>query len=161
MNTRGLRKDTPGQPCKLHDIAPDYAIDVSRPASRRVRIVFASWVGAILLVVVPWGAFQNHPHWDQVLWVPFVSGPLRVRDIVANVVFYVPFGVLYVRRFRTGVRHAVLAAAVLSILTELTQVYSHGRFPSSTDIVCNTVGACCGAVWAASRAADDRTKPRA
>lgn len=137
--------------------SPDYAIDVHGPPSRRVQIAFAVWVGVILLIVVPWGSFQDHPHWDEVSWVPFLSGPLRIRDIVANVLFYVPFGFLYVRRFRTGVRHAVLAAVVLSLLTELTQVYSHGRFPSSTDIVCNTVGACCGAMWAASRDHDDQT----
>jgi glycopeptide antibiotics resistance protein len=129
---------------------------VNGPPSRRIRIAFAVWVGVILLIVMPWGSFQNHAHWDQVLWLPFLSGPIRIRDIIANVFFYVPFGVLYIRRFRTGVRRAVLAAVVLSLVTELTQVYSHGRFPSTTDIVCNTIGACCGAMWASSRARGDR-----
>lgn len=134
-----------------------YAIAVTTPPSRRVRIAFALWVGVILLVVTPWAGFRDHSHWERVQWVPFVTPPIRIRDIVANTLFYVPFGFLYVRRFRSRAWRAVLAALVLSLLTELAQVYSHGRFPSSTDIVSNTLGACCGAVWAVSRASRDRT----
>lgn len=111
-------------------------------------------MGFTLFVVVPWYAVKDHSHWDRVQWVPFVTPPIRLRDLVANTLFYVPFGILYVRAARhPRVWKAVCAGLALSLATELTQVYSHGRFPSTTDLICNTVGAACGAVWAVSRAA--------
>jgi VanZ family protein len=106
-----------------------------------------------LFVVVPWYAVQTHAHWDRVQWMPFVS-PVRTRDVVANVLFYVPLGLLCMRAAtQPRVSKAVGLGFALSLLTEITQVFSHGRFPSTTDLICNTVGAALGAAWAASRAA--------
>jgi VanZ family protein len=38
-----------------------------------------------------------------------------------------------------------------SVATEATQLLSHGRFPSTTDVTCNVAGAWGGAVWAHTR----------
>jgi glycopeptide antibiotics resistance protein len=127
---------------------------VHRLPSRRAKIAFALWVAVILFVVTPWYGIRDHSHWARVQWIPFVSPPIRVSDIVLNTLFYMPFGFMYVRRSASRrIWKAVAAAAVLSALTEVSQVYSHGRFPSTTDLVCNTVGAYLGAIWAGSRRA--------
>lgn len=124
------------------------------PPSRRAKIAFGLWVAVILFVVTPWYGIRDHSHWARVQWIPFVSPPIRLSDIVLNTLFYMPFGFMYVRRSASRrIWKAVAAAAVLSALTEVTQVYSHGRFPSTTDLVCNTVGAYLGAIWAGSRRA--------
>lgn len=37
-------------------------------------------------------------------------------------------------------------AFVMSLLGEWSQVYSHSRFPSATDVVCNVIGAVAAAL---------------
>ena len=111
-------------------------------------------MGLILFVVTPWYGLRDHSHWAAVRWIPFVSPPIRLRDILPNIVFYVPFGYLFVRGTgRSVIWKAVVGAFLLSAATEFSQVYSHGRFPSTTDLVCNTAGAWLGAWWAGSRRA--------
>jgi glycopeptide antibiotics resistance protein len=119
---------------------------------RSYTLRFGFWIALILLIVVPWTMFVGHIEGHRVSWVPF-SPPLRIRDIVANVLLYVPFGYLCVRR-RTpgGVVDAALWALLLSVATEGTQLFSHGRFPSATDVVCNTFGSFVGALMAARMA---------
>lgn len=107
---------------------------------------------AIAAVVVPWTSFQDHSHWINVRWIPFVSGPARtltafekirsIAEMVANVILYVPFGFAAYRHF--GGWRAVMLAVGLSTFTEWTQLYSHARIPSTTDIVCNLAGAWIG-----------------
>jgi glycopeptide antibiotics resistance protein len=121
-------------------------------SSRWARVWFALWVGMILLVVVPWFTYQNHSHWAGVTWIPFLSPPFKPRDIVLNTLFYMPFGFFLLRGYQRRTRFdAAIAGLVLSALTELTQVYGHYRFPTTTDIVCNTLGAYLGAMWAQRR----------
>ncbi len=117
----------------------------------RSRRYLALWTVLILIVVVPWLTFKNHSHWQQVAWIPFFSPEVKVRDVVANVLFYVPWGYFAARQRRhpsAPVWGIVALAAALSIATEISQVYSHGRFPSATDVVCNVVGALIGAEYA-------------
>lgn len=112
------------------------------------------WTGLILLVVAPWRSFQDHSHWARVQWIPFVTPPVRARDIIGNVVLYVPFGYFLVRALpRSGIWPAVALAFTLSLATEFSQVYSHGRFPSTGDLICNVSGGWLGARWARRRAA--------
>ena len=119
--------------------------------------------GLILLVVLPWGSFQNHTHWSKVQWIPFVSPPIKMRDIAANLVLYAPWGYFAARAMRppsllrsfgeTGSIWIVVAlAAALSLATETSQLYSHSRFPSATDLTCNILGAFAGAMYERSRA---------
>ena len=112
----------------------------------------------VAAVVPPWTSFESdtHGHWFKVQWIPFVSRPtpaggfldeLRyVAEMAANVLLYVPFGAAAYRLF--GGRRTIVLAAVLSALTEYTQLYSHTRIPSTTDLVCNLAGAWMGARFA-------------
>jgi glycopeptide antibiotics resistance protein len=117
--------------------------------SYRTRLI--AWTILIGVCVVPWMDLQNHTHWSKVQWIPFVTPPVKVVDIVVNVVLYLPFGYWFVRwAGRRRSLLAVVSAASLSLATEWTQLYSHSRFPSLTDVTCNVIGAIVG-VWIAQQ----------
>jgi glycopeptide antibiotics resistance protein len=110
-------------------------------------------IALIVIAVFPWGDFQGHTHWSKVGWIPFVSKPLRLPDVVANIVLFAPFGAAF-GRLKRGPRALLLATvcgAALSLLGETAQLYSHTRFPSATDLVCNAAGAALGAVLVTHR----------
>jgi glycopeptide antibiotics resistance protein len=94
-----------------------------------------------LVIIVPWGDFQGHAHWDEVGWIPFVSWPVRNRDIVVNFLLCAPLGIASALYFRSRLLAAGLIAFVVSLFGEWLQVYSHSRFPSATDLLCNVAGA--------------------
>ena len=120
----------------------------------------------IAAVVAPWTSFESNTqgHWVKVRWIPFVSRPapaggvldeLRyVAEMAANVLLYVPFGAAASRLF--GGWRTLVLAAVLSALTEYTQLHSHTRIPSTTDLVCNLAGA-----WMGVRFARRQPRPAA
>lgn len=112
------------------------------------------WILLILVIVLPWLNYQDHTHWMRVGWVPFVPPPdLTVSDLAGNLILYAPFGLFYARlrgRDRLVLIEVLCLAAALSTATEATQLYSHGRFPSATDVVMNVTGAVLGA-WFATR----------
>jgi len=117
--------------------------------SYRTRLIL--WILLIAVCVIPWTDLQNHTHWSKVQWIPFVTPPVKVVDIVVNVLLYIPFGYWFLRwAGRKRSLLAVVAAAALSIATEWTQLYSHSRFPSLTDVTCNIVGTIVG-VWIAQQ----------
>ena len=115
----------------------------------RARGFLFVWTGIIMFLVLPWGSFQGHAHWDEIQWLPFISPPVLLRDSVLNTMLYIPLGYWYAKQrgqaslWRTGA-----FAVALSAGTEFTQIFSHGRFPSATDVTCNVLGAWCGAQWA-------------
>lgn len=90
----------------------------------------------------PWGDIVGHTHWSRVGWIPFLSWPVRPLDVAGNLLLCVPLGMVAARAFNRGV--VVVAGAIalaLSLFVETMQLYSHGRFPSATDVVCNVTGA--------------------
>ena len=105
------------------------------------------WVAIILAIVVPWGDFQGHTHWAKVAWIPFVSPPVKLIDIVGNIALYLPFGYLARKAFGASVPTWAIGGMgmVLAIATEGTQLYSHWRFPSATDVTANLMGCLIGA----------------
>jgi glycopeptide antibiotics resistance protein len=108
---------------------------------------YVSLVLSIFLVgfiVVPWWNPQDHSHWTNIRWVPFVSPPVRPFDIAGNVLLYMPFGYVWRRATVGGTWPCLACAALLSILTESTQLFSHTRVPSAGDVVCNVLGALMG-----------------
>jgi glycopeptide antibiotics resistance protein len=121
------------------------------------RALLAFWTGLTLLAVIPWTDFQDHTHWSRVQWVPFITPPVRIIDVVGNILLYVPFGYWFIEASsrRDRLWRAAVCAAVLSVGTEWSQLYSHSRFPSFTDVTCNVLGAWSGAWcarWRARRA---------
>jgi len=113
----------------------------------KARALLLLAISLIALIVLPWGDFQDHTHWSKVGWIPFVSKPVRLRDIVANVLLFMPFGAAAALSARRAPLMAgALGGATLSLLSETAQLYSHTRFPSATDVIANTVGAAAAAL---------------
>jgi glycopeptide antibiotics resistance protein len=106
----------------------------------------------------PWGDLQNHTHWDKVEWIPFVSRPIHTFDILQNLALFAPFGLFVgLGMNASGTRKSVRAALltlVIGFAGEASQLYSHNRFPSATDLTCNVVGA----TLAAAGTTDDLVK---
>jgi len=122
---------------------------------RRTARLF--WAVTICLASIPFESFQTHTHWDKIGWIPFYSWPVRPLDVVANIALYVPLGYLATGRSRY-VRVAA-EAFLLSLTMEVIQDFSHSRFPSATDLVCNITGALLG-VALANRLTADRSFQR-
>lgn len=116
----------------------------------RARLGLGVWLAAIAAATVPWTDFVGHTHWQKVQWMPFVSPPVRLVDILVNFLLYVPlgYGVIRASTFRGRSWHAAAMAASLSLAIESSQLYSHSRFPSLQDVLCNVAGAWLGATWA-------------
>lgn len=108
-----------------------------------------------MFATMPWHDFQTHTHWPRVQLIPFVTPPVRLRDILVNIAMYWPLGFLFVRQsvHNRSWLGAAFFALGLSLLTEWTQLYSHSRFPSLTDTTCNIIGTILGARFAVRSAA--------
>src|SRR5262245_6008608 len=90
---------------------------VGEDVKYRARLIV--WTIFIGVCVVPWMDLQNHTHWSKVQWIPFVTPPVKVVDIVVNVALYVPFGYWFIRwAGRKRSLMAVVSAASLSLFTE-------------------------------------------
>lgn len=126
---------------------------------RRIAFIFGLLfcIGVILLITLPWQDLRDHVHPTRIRWIPFISPPIRRRDIIGNILLYLPLG--YFGRRVWGASRAAwpiaLGAAFLSAATETAQLYSHFRFPSTTDLICNVLGAACG-IWLARRSVHQR-----
>jgi glycopeptide antibiotics resistance protein len=66
---------------------------------------------------------------------------LNLSDIALNVLFYVPFGIVFAWR---GMGRTVLVAFAVSVVAEAMQFFSANRFPGPMDVVCNVAGAIVG-----------------
>ncbi|MGE3152110.1 MAG: VanZ family protein [Nitrospiraceae bacterium] len=117
------------------------------------------WCAALLIIIwvttVPGNVFVGHSHWFIVKWIPLQGFRLSfeyLTDLAGNILLFVPLGYsqlhLESRLGRSGIPGAVVLGVILSLSVELFQVYSHGRAPSVTDVLCNGVGACIGALAA-------------
>ena len=107
-------------------------------------------IGLIIYIVFPWRSYQEHAHWQRIQWLPFISPPVRLRDIIGNIVLYVPFGFFSAAstRRRDIWKWGMAYAVALGLATEFTQVFSHRRFPSMQDVLMNCLGAALGiAMW--------------
>ena len=96
----------------------------------------------IFVAIFPWRGFDPGGHWHRVGWIPFVSRPVRVIDVVANLLLFAPLGAsIALHAQRAALARTTSAAFVCSFVGEWAQVYSRYRFPSSGDLICNVVGA--------------------
>lgn len=122
----------------------------SRGRVHQARLAFGLWSVIIVAATVPWTSFVGHTHWQKVQWIPFVTPPVKMLDILGNVLLYLPFGYGFVRAFppRISPLRAAALAGTLSFAVEWSQLYSHSRFPSVQDVLCDVLGAWLGASWA-------------
>lgn len=140
----------------------------SRIEDGRARaVLWLAWTLVIVAVTtLPWRDATGHPHWDKVAWIPFRSGPVEAWELVANLLLFLPFGYLGWRwaarrrppsisgRGRRGrwlrLGFPLAAGGALSVAVEFAQVFIHGRFPSTGDVVMNVLGVGVGLVVAAA-----------
>ncbi len=115
---------------------------------------------AIYVTMVPF-SFVFNPHFiirrfGQIEWIPFMAkGRFAPRsDIVANIIFFMPFGILLaLRKILTEYRNLragewiriLLQGASLSAFVEFLQIFTYDRESSVTDILTNTTGTLLGA----------------
>jgi len=132
--------------------------------SRTPLLLLILYSGVLLYgTLIPF-SFTWHPGREQVNsrrraeWVPFTRpSPVRARDTALNLVMFIPFGVLLTLALNAG-RGRVLASVarsgllgfLLSLVIEATQYFIPARFPSSSDLVLNTLGAALGALVTAA-----------
>jgi VanZ family protein len=103
----------------------------------------AALLGYIVLVILllTWNPFLLAR--PETFAFSFHLGP---RDVIANVLLFLPVGFLY-RLGQGRPRSAVLLGAAISAGIETVQFFIPGRTPSVIDITMNTMGAGLGAVW--------------
>jgi hypothetical protein len=116
-------------------------------------VKYLAWTGLLaslaagFLADFPWGDWVGHSHWAKVAWIPYLQGPVRLSDILQNLLLFSPVGFFSSRVFhRRPERWAAILTFPVAFVGEWTQVYSHARFPSATDLLNNLCGA-----WAAAR----------
>jgi glycopeptide antibiotics resistance protein len=113
-------------------------------------ILWGTWNTVILgFTVLPFENFVGHAHWDKVRWIPFYDHSSVLFDMIANIIFFVPFGYLLKRALsgRSGRQTWILTfllAGGISTGIELYQIFCHNRILSTTDIVINLLGAIIG-----------------
>jgi glycopeptide antibiotics resistance protein len=84
--------------------------------------------------------------WSTPRLIPFQH--FNPRDIITNVILFIPLGVLIGawlgRRLRQGTWHAVLLFAAISASFETLQLFIPVRSPSIDDVIANTLGGALG-----------------
>lgn len=109
-------------------------------------VAIACSTAFILLAILPWRGFDPSGHWHRVGWIPFVSRPVRIIDVVGNLALFVPLGVsIALHAQRPVLARAATAAFACSLFGEWAQIYSRYRYPSTGDLVLNVLGAVIGA----------------
>ncbi len=118
----------------------------STPAAQLARAVLAYLILMIAIVTLAPFRFASAP-------VHGFSAHWNIRDLVLNVVLFVPVGfVLQLGRPRGSAAAwvpALLAGAATSAIIELAQLFSPLRYPSLADLATNATGAAVGAMLAA------------
>jgi glycopeptide antibiotics resistance protein len=118
--------------------------------------VWKWWVLVVIAVSAPWFGVVRHPQWTRVTWVPFTGGEDKPRDVAANFLLYVPFGLSlgFDRGARRGDAAAALGALALSLSVETAQLFFRLRDPSATDVLMAVCGSAAGSF--AAQAFDGR-----
>jgi glycopeptide antibiotics resistance protein len=102
----------------------------------------AGSIAFILFAIFPWRGFDPVGHWHRVGWIPFVSRPIGIVDIVGNLLLFVPLGAsIALHAQRSALRRTAAVAFACSLFGEWSQIYSRYRYPTTQDILLNVVGA--------------------
>ena len=104
------------------------------------------WVLVVLIISGPWFGFVRRPQWSRVNWIPFADPADKPKDLLQNVLLFVPFGWSYgsERRGRKALAGALVLALVISVIAESTQLFSVDRYPSATDVLMGLLGTALG-----------------
>ena len=112
--------------------------------------VWQWWMLVVIAVSGPWFGIVGEPQWHRVTWIPFHGVEDKPRDMVANLLMWVPFGLAFDGRRRglARVAAAVSASLVLSLAVEIPQLFYRLRDPSATDVFMAMCGSAAGSVAA-------------
>jgi glycopeptide antibiotics resistance protein len=110
-----------------------------------MRVVAVAWLVAWAAIGFPWRSITDTPSLERVRLVPFRDG--RALSQALNVAAFLPCGVIGVA-LGWSVGRATLAGAGISAATELAQLFSTRRYPSTTDLILNSFGSGMGAALA-------------
>ena len=122
------------------------------------RIALVGWFVLWAGISLPWGTVQWTPSFRHVELIPFQGG--SPRGFVLNLLVFVPLGILGIR-LGWHPRTVMLLAAAVSALTEFSQLFSRGRYPSITDLILNVSGALVGVAIAIGLQRTGRQRARA
>lgn len=106
-----------------------------------MRNLLYLWLFGWALFGFPWTSFTRTPRFSKASIVPLSR--TRRRDQLLNFVYYVPFGIIGILA-GWSLPFTASAALGLSAVTELVQIFSTTRYPSSTDLLLNSAGAIVG-----------------
>jgi glycopeptide antibiotics resistance protein len=106
------------------------------------------WIVVIAIASGPWFGVVHDPQWSRVTWIPFQGFEDKPRDMLVNLLLFVPFGWSFTTSHprRGGVWLTILAALLVSIAVEIPQLFFRLRDPSATDIVMAVFGAAIGSL---------------
>ena len=105
-------------------------------------LAIAGSIAFILFAILPWQGFDLEGHWHRIRWIPFVSRPIGVFEMVGNLVLFAPLGAsIALHAGRSALRRTGTVAFALSLFGEWSQIYSRYRYPTTQDILLNVVGA--------------------
>jgi glycopeptide antibiotics resistance protein len=104
------------------------------------------WVLVVLIISGPWFGLVRRPQWSRVNWVPFADPADKPKDLLQNVLLFVPFGWSYGsgRTRRPALAGALALAFAISALAEFTQLFSMERYPSTSDVLMAVLGTALG-----------------
>jgi glycopeptide antibiotics resistance protein len=107
------------------------------------------WIPVVWAISTPWVGFTSTPQWHRVHLVPLSDPADKARDVIANVLLFVPFGYSAAGRrgSPSGFLFALGAAAAVSLSAEASQLFSTQRYPSATDVAAAVVGSAMGAAF--------------
>ena len=110
------------------------------------RALWKWWVLVVLIISGPWFGLVRQPQWQHVNWIPFADRADKPRDLLQNVLLFVPFGWSYGSRRtkRTALAGALALAFAISAVAESTQLFSMERYPSATDVLTALLGTALG-----------------
>lgn len=106
-----------------------------------MKLLLYLWLFGWALFGFPWTSFTPTPRLSKASLVPLSK--TRRRDQLLNFMYYVPLGAIGILS-GWSLPFTAAAAFGLSAVTELVQIFSTTRYPSSTDLILNTAGAIVG-----------------
>jgi hypothetical protein len=118
--------------------------------ARRLGLLLLGYLGAVVAVIV-FTPFQfAAPSTERVLLTPV--GSEAVRDVLLNLVLFVPLGFLLERTGRGSLRvwQVVAAGVAVSMAIEATQLFLPDRWTTATDVLANGLGTAIGAATSAA-----------
>ena len=115
---------------------------------RRVPHLWLVWIGFIWFVSFPWIGLTDVPQWHRIHYVPFSDPADKFRDMIANVLLFLPVGYMMTRQRPPlqGLSRVLLLALCVSISAEAMQLFSTRRHPSATDVAAAILGTLAGAI---------------